>query len=178
MRFRRAIPALTLTLGLALPGLLPGCGWTPLYADRTTGPADADLRAIRVDPIPERIGQRLGIALRDSLNPSGIPTPQRYELKTTLAVAREDLGVQSQGLATRGELDVVATYVLTDMTTKTVLLTNTVHVSDSFDILANAYATIVTEDDARTRTVEELRTEILARLTLLMQRRRGEGASG
>ncbi len=172
MRLRR----FAFLLVLIAPGLGAGCGWTPLYADRTTAPAGVDLRAIKVDPINERIGQRLEMGLRTSLNPTGIPTPVRYELKTTLGVARSDLGIQSQGLATRGQVDVVATYVLTDAATRKKLLTNTLHVSDSFDILANGYATVVTEDDARTRTVEELRSEIVARLTMFMQRR--EAADG
>jgi LPS-assembly lipoprotein len=166
MRLRR----LAFALILAAPGLCAGCGWTPLYADRTTTPAAADLRAIKVDPISERIGQHLETALRTSLNPTGIPTPVRYELKTVLAVTRSDLGIQSQGLATRGQVDVAATYVLTEIASKKPLLTNTIHVSDSFDVLANGYATVVTEEDARTRTVEELRGEIVARLTMFMQR--------
>ncbi|MBV9018252.1 MAG: hypothetical protein JO058_21585, partial [Alphaproteobacteria bacterium] len=53
-----------LLLALAAAAGLPGCGWTPLYADLETGPADAELRAIKVSPIPERIGQRLALGLR------------------------------------------------------------------------------------------------------------------
>lgn len=173
MRLRRLVFA----LALFAPGLCPGCGWTPMYADRATSPAAADLRAIKVDPINERIGQHLEMALRNSLNPDGIPSPVRYELKTTLSMTRADLGIQSQGLATRGQVDVSATYVLTDIASKKPLLTNTIHVSDSFDILANGYATVVTEDDARTRTVEELRGEIIARLTMFMQRHEVDPAS-
>jgi LPS-assembly lipoprotein len=172
MRLRR----FAFLLALTVPGLCPGCGWTPMYADHATLPAAADLRAIKVNPINERIGQRLEMALRTSLNPDGIPSPVRYELRTVLAVTRSDLGIQSQGLATRGQVDVAATYVLTDIASKKLVLTNTIHVSDSFDILANGYATVVTEDDARTRTVEELRGEIVARLTMFMQRR--ETAAG
>jgi LPS-assembly lipoprotein len=166
-------PRRLLLAALAATPLFAGCGWTPLYADRESGPADEDLRAIRVAPIPERIGQRLEIALRDSLNPEGRPAPQRYLLQTTLQTVLGNLGVQSQGLGTRGKLDVVATYVLTDIASNAVLLRNTIHVADSFDILANEYATVVAEDDARTRAVEELRREIVARLTMFMQRRRG-----
>ncbi|HEY1794565.1 MAG TPA: LPS assembly lipoprotein LptE [Stellaceae bacterium] len=172
MRLRR----FAFLLALTAPGLASGCGWTPMYADRATMPAAADLRSIKVAPITERIGQRLEMALRSSLNPTGIPTVPRYELKTTLAVSTSDLGIQSQGLATRGQLDVVATYVLSEIAPKKPLLTNTIHVSDSFDILANGYSTVVTADDARTRTVEELRGEIVARLTMFMQRQ--EAAPG
>ena len=56
---------------------LSGCGWAPLYADIETEAASEELRAIKVDPIAERIGQRLEIALRNSLNPTGEPTPAR-----------------------------------------------------------------------------------------------------
>ena len=164
-----------IALVAAAPVFCAGCDWTPLYASRETGPADAELRAIKVAPISERIGQRLEIALRDTLNPTGIPTPVRYELKTTLAVQRSDLGIQSQGLATRGQVDVTATYSLSDIATKATLLRNTIHVADSFDILANGYATVVTEEDARVRTVQELRDEIAARLTMFMQRRHAAG---
>src|SRR5438034_3017915 len=93
--------SLGLMLGLGLSALA-GCGWAPLYADPATGPADEELRAIGVAAIPERIGHRLALALRESLNPTGQPTRQRYLLRTTLQVARLDLGIQTQGLGTRG----------------------------------------------------------------------------
>jgi len=74
MTARRVFLGWALALAFA-PG---GCGWAPLYADLESGPADEDLRAIRVSPIPERIGQRLPLALRISLIPEGIPTPALY----------------------------------------------------------------------------------------------------
>jgi LPS-assembly lipoprotein len=150
---------------------LNGCGWTPMYADVATGPADADLRAIRVTPIPERIGQHLAIALRDSLNPTAEPTPKRYVLSITLQVVRLDLGVLTQGIGTRGRLEVYANFTLADISAGTVLLAQTSHVNESFDILANQYSNVVTEEDARTRAVEELRRDLLARLTVFFQRR-------
>ncbi|HJU16146.1 MAG TPA: LPS assembly lipoprotein LptE [Stellaceae bacterium] len=167
MSGRRAV----LLLLAAAPLALSGCGWRPLYADPQSGPTDAALRAIRVAPIAERIGQRLELRLRDALNPTGIPAPQRYVLRTTLAIFRSDLGIQSQGLATRGKLDVYATFFLVDLPTGHVLLTNTAHSADGFDISANEYATIVAEDDARTRIVGELAQDIMTRLSLFLQRR-------
>jgi LPS-assembly lipoprotein len=150
---------------------LNGCGWTPMYADVATGPADAELRAVRVAPIAERVGQKLAIALRDSLNPSGEPTSQRYVLGITLQVVRLDLGVLTQGIGTRGRLEVYASVTLTDIAGNTALLSLSSHVNESFDILANQYSNVVTEEDARNRAVEELRRDILARLTVFFQRR-------
>src|SRR5437879_3013338 len=134
MTARRSL--LAVAVGAAALGL-SGCGWRPLYADRETGPGDAELRAIKVDPIPERIGQRLGLALRESLNPDGVPAPQRYRLSILLTTARADLGIQQTGLGSRGKLDANASITLRDIRTGAPLLTTTSHVAESFDILAN-----------------------------------------
>ena len=163
-------------LGFALPPLA-GCGWAPLYADPETGPADAELRAIHLAPIPERIGQKLAWALRQSFNPGGDPSPQRYLLRVTLQTVRSDLGVQVQGFGTRGRLDATASFFLSDIKSGAQLLSGAAHVAQSFDILANEYSDIVAEDDARTRAVEELRRDIINRLTVFMQRRAAQGAA-
>lgn len=164
---------LGIALGLGL-AMLGGCGWAPLYADLQTGPADEELRAIKIAPISERIGQKLALALRESLNPTGEPAPQRYLLRTTLSTARQDLGVQTQGLGTRGKLDAFANFTLSDSTTGAQLLIGTSHVAESFDILANMYSNVVAEEDARTRAVEGMRRDIVTRLTLFLQRRVAE----
>ena len=167
-------PRVLIALAAAVVQMLSGCGWAPLYADIESGPASEELRAIKVDPIPERIGQRLEIALRNSLNPSGEPTTPRYVLKTRLSVALGNLGIQSQGLGTLGQLDVFADYTLSDLQSSSQLLVHRVHVANSFDLNPNQYSTIVAEDDAAVRSVVELDQEIMARLTLFMQRRIAE----
>jgi LPS-assembly lipoprotein len=163
-----------IALAAAAAQVLSGCGWTPLYADIKTEAASEELRAIKVDPIAERIGQRLEIALRNSLNPTGEPTPTRYRLTTTLGVSLSNFGIQSQGLGTLGQIDATATFRLVELQTGSILLTNTVHVANSFDLNPNQYSTIVGEDDAGVRSVAELDREIVTRLALFMQRRTAE----
>jgi LPS-assembly lipoprotein len=167
---RRFLVAAALSASFALTS----CGWAPLYADPETGPASEELRAVQVDPILERIGQRLEIALRSSLNPSGEPAAALYRLRTTLSTSLSNLGIQSQGLATLGKLDVFATYFLIDMQSGNNLLVNTLHVANTFDLNPNQYSTIVGEDDAAVRSVAELDQEIVTRLTLFFQRRLAE----
>ena len=169
MAVPRTLLGMLLAFGLSV---LAGCGgWVPLYADAETGPADENLQAIKVTPIPERIGQKLALALRESLNPTGLPTPTRYVLRTTLQTVRSDLGLQSFGLGTRGKLDIYATYVLSDSRSNAQLLSASSHVAESFDILASEYAATVAESDAGTRAVEELRRDIVSQLTIFLQRR-------
>jgi LPS-assembly lipoprotein len=163
-----------IALAAAVAQMLSGCGWAPLYGGVETGPTSEELRAVKVDPISERIGQRLEIALRNSLNPTGEPTTPRYLLKTRLSVVLGNLGIQSQGLATLGQLDVYADYTLSDLQSGSQLVANRVHVANSFDLNPNQYSTIVAEDDAAVRSVAELDQEIMSRLTLFMQRRMAE----
>ena len=79
------------------------------------------------------------------------------------------MGIQSQGLGTRGEVQGYATYRLIEVATNKVLQTATIHASDSFDIQANGYSTVVAQNDAKVRVVEEIRREIVARLTIFLQ---------
>ena len=136
----------------------------------------ADLRAIQVLPISERIGQRLEMALRNSLNPTGEPTKFLYALHTTLTVSLSALGIQSQGTATLGRIDVSASFVLVDNRKGSTLLSNSAHVQNSFALNPNQYSTVVGEDDARVRSVAELNQEIVTRLTLFMEHRAAQNA--
>ena len=134
-------------------------------------------RGVARDPCrtdPERIGQRLQIALRSSLNPTGEPTPERYRLRITLATDLTNLGIESQGLASLGKFDVYATYTLIDSKSRQNLLVNTVHVANSFDLNPNQYSTVVGENDAAVRSAAELNQEIVTRLALFMERRLAE----
>jgi len=173
MTTRRAF----LACGLGLPAVLGGCGWEPLYANPDAGPASAALSEIRVDPIPERIGQRLEFALRHSFNPANEPAKQIYKLHVTLSTSVADLGIQSQGLGTRGAAYLAATYQLSEIATNKPLKLFTLHTVDSFDIQANGYSTVVAQDDAFNRCVEEARREIVARMTLFLQDRNAPAKS-
>jgi LPS-assembly lipoprotein len=154
---------------MALPLVLSACGWEPLYANRDTAVGFSKLEAIKVNPIAERVGQQLEMGLRQSFNPNGEVAKQTYVLAVTLQQVLLNSGIQSQGLGTRGELHLTARYQLIDIATNRVLQTGVVHSNDSFDIQANGYSTVVAETDAGRRDVEELRREIVARMTLFMQ---------
>ena len=168
----RRLPRRPVLLALALG--LSGCGWAPLYSEAVGGPASEELRAIYVEPILERIGQRLRLALRASLNPTGEPTPERYRLRTTLSTGLVNVGIESQGLASLGQYHVYATFTLIDSKTQKVLLVNTIHVANSFDLNPNQYSTVVAEDDALVRGAVELNQEIVTRLAVFMERRLAE----
>jgi hypothetical protein len=168
---------LSLGLGFGLPALLTSCSWEPLYANHESDPVNAELRQILVSPIVDRLGQRLEFALRDSFNPTNEPAEHIYRLQVALSTTFSDLGIQSQGLGTRGEVQVYATYHLFDIASGEQLQADTIHAIDSFDIQANGYSTVVAQEDAFKRCGEEIRREIVGRLTLFLQSRKATAAS-
>jgi len=151
---------------------LAGCGgWAPLYANPQTGPAAADLRAVEVAPIAERIGQNLELALRAAFNPDGVPTPKRYMLRVTLQVTKQNLGITTQGFGTLGRTDAYAHFTLADSKTGEQVFAGVSHFNDSFDLLANGYSNVVAQNDSEIRVVDALRDNLLTRLTVFFQHR-------
>ncbi|MBL8587598.1 MAG: hypothetical protein JNK46_03630 [Methylobacteriaceae bacterium] len=78
---RRAFGALA-AIAAALP--LAGC-FQPLYGSGGVGGVDvaAEMRAIAVDPIPDRFGHYLGNELIFALNGTGQAAPTKYRLLVT-----------------------------------------------------------------------------------------------
>ena len=161
---RRAVLAL-----LLLP--LAACGFHPLDGEYAQGIDEPELAAIKVAPIRDRIGQQLEWALREELNPRGVSAESRYTLLVSLSITRTDLGLQRDASATRGRIDALAQFSLLDHAGKSIYSSHTQSVS-AFNIVNDAYASQVAEDDARTRTVRDLSEEIRTRLALFLRQRR------
>lgn len=162
---RRAL----LLAALALAPALAGCGFRPLYAERAAA-MDPALAAVRVEPISDRIGQQLEITLRDGFNPTGVGTSAQYSLRVTLTTYRREIGIRTDGTASRVQFDVYANYTLTRLADAVVLLTATTRSTNGVDITNNEYATVVAEDSSRERAVREIGTEIQTRVAVALKR--------
>jgi LPS-assembly lipoprotein len=147
---------------LKLPVLLvAGCGFRPLYAPR--GAADPSLAAIQVAPIPERIGQRLTLALRDAFSGGGASVDPRYTLHVSLATTRREVGLRRDASASRVEIDVAARYTLVDHAAREEVMSGVARSFGGVDRVENEYANIVGEEDAHLTALDELAAEIQAR---------------
>lgn len=164
---------LSLRAALAL-ALLPlaACGFHPLYAESEEARYEPELAAIKVAPIANRIGQQLELSLREAFNPRGLSVEPRYTLSVTLIVTRVDLGIQRDAAATRGRVDVTAAILLADTKTAQVLYHSRTQATSSFNIVDDAYAAHVAEDDLRTRTVRDLTDEIRTRVAFYLREKR------
>jgi LPS-assembly lipoprotein len=154
---------------LLLP--LAACGFHPMYGREEQVVDEPELAAISVAPIIDRMGQQLELSLREALNPEGLAVKQRYKLFVTLTAARTDLGIQRDATSTRGRISAYVNLQLFDIAAnKSIYNSRTQSIAD-FNILEDAYAAQVAEDDARTRAVRDLTAEIRTRLTLFVHDR-------
>jgi LPS-assembly lipoprotein len=156
---------------LAVALLLGGCGFHPLYGEGARQADEPLLAAIKVAPIPNRMGQQLEFALREELNPRGIETATRYRLDVILTISNVDLGIQSDATATTGRVDVFAVFNLIDIKSNKPIYSSRARTTASYNITNDAFAAQIAFDDAHTRNVRELTEEISTRLTLFLRQR-------
>lgn len=159
---------------LVVLGLLGACGFRPLYGDRTAGGTPSKLAMIKVEPIPDRIGQQLHNHLLTALNPRGPSRRPRYILQTQVEESTSSLAVRKSAFATRANLTVKANYSLTTPAGGKTLFSAKSSITVSYNILDSEFATLMAERDARARAVREVSEDIRIRLGVFLARRQGK----
>ena len=157
-------------------GLNSGCGFRPLYgeSDEGTTVASEELQTVRINPLPDRAGQKFHNLLRNRLNPKGQPQTPRYVLSIRLSETKEALAIREDETATRANLTMNASFSLTDASGGQALLRGLSSSTNSYNIVDSQFATYVAEEDARERALRELSDDIKLRLSAFFVQRRPE----
>lgn len=150
--------------------LLAGCGYRPLYGERGADNASVadELTQIRIESIPDRVGQQMYNMLRERLNPYGKPERAKYALSVALSETRENLFLEKDETATRANLTLKANFVLRRMDDSGVVVTGFSRSVSSYDILSSQFASVVSEEDARQRGARAISDDIRTRLALAL----------
>ena len=150
---------------------LSGCGFRPLYGEAEDGSsAFDDLETIQIAALPDRTGQQLHNLLRDRINPRGQPNRPEYVLRITLSEKTEKLAIAQDETATCANLRLSATFTLTLLNSKAVVMKGRSNSANSYNIVDSQYATYVSENDARERALRELSEDIRLRLAAYFAR--------
>ncbi len=168
-------------LGLAaLAATLAGCQVRPLYADRAgAGPEvtkELAAVAIKFDEPRDNDDRRRLQALRNDLifaftGGGGAPEP-RYELRLFLSTRSAELGIeQYQDVPAARMIAITATFTLTDLTTRSVVMSGTSFANASYDFSSQRFANIRAERDAENRAVDTLARNIQARVATALATR-------
>ncbi len=151
----------------ALPALLAGCGFHPLYAPRpggSMGAAQAGLAAIAVGPIPERAGQLLRQALQDHFERAGGGVTPRFRLAVTYGIGTDLIGIQKDNSVSRVRLVGNARWTLTaDAPGGGTLVSGSARAVDGYDIINQQFFAADLSSEAVVRRLAEA---VAARITL------------
>ena len=159
---RRAL----LSAAAALPLLAAGCTFRPLYRP-SRNPAAApeqQLAAVRIVPLTDRLGQLMHNALRNELNPRGQPSNPSYRLVLSLDETTDEVAIRSDETASRNDIILVARFQLVREGSDEQLLNASSTVTDSYDVLASAFATDSAQEAARERNVRRLAKQVRLQL--------------
>jgi LPS-assembly lipoprotein len=144
---------------------LSGC-FQPLYGEAAHPGLVADLRAIEVASIKDRLGHYLQDNLITDLNGTGQTiSPPKYRLTVTVATVTTTPTVASQtNVASSATLSGEATYTLTKADGGAPVLTGTAQAAAAYDRTIQRYADIRAARDAEIRLARALSAEISTRL--------------
>jgi LPS-assembly lipoprotein len=166
---RRAV-ALSLSVGVSV--LLAGC-LRPLYGPTASGQSmQAELAAIEVPEIPERLGHYLRSELMFLLDGSGQPSPKRYRLTinptTNVSTAVIDAASTRADAAT---LTGNAPFQLKAVDGDRMIFTGTAVGSATYDRSNQRYATVRAARDAEIRLAKLLAEQIKNRVAAALASR-------
>ena len=157
-----------LLLLTAVSGLsLSGCGYRPLYGQAATNPGvKANLSAIDISQIPDRIGQKMHIELERRLHPRGQMAASSHNLKITLSQSSQNVTVAKDTSATRANLRLAANYKLIRLSDSREVFSGSLFSVVSHNILKSDYATLVAKNDARDRAVVDMGEQLERRMAI------------
>lgn len=165
-RFR--LPVIAALCAVALGGCL-----RPLYGP-TAGGSDlrAELAAIDVAMVPERLGHYLRSELIFMLDGSGMPSPKKYKLEIKPTVSQSSAVVDSVvARADAATLVGTAAYTLKNIGDGTVIASGTANGSATYDRTAQRFGNVRAARDAEVRLGKMLAEQIRNRLSATLSSR-------
>ncbi len=162
---RAALVSLTLGVSLA------GC-FQPMYGGPSGQALVQDFQAIKVEPIPERIGHYLANDLIFALNGTGSTVQPRYRLVVNVKQRVQAPLVDTvSGRATSGMLLVDADYRLLPIAGGPPIASGVAFTTASYDRTSQRFANLRAARDAEIRSARSLADQIRTRLATDLSRR-------
>ncbi|MDJ0894964.1 MAG: LPS assembly lipoprotein LptE [Alphaproteobacteria bacterium] len=155
---------------IAVALAVASCGFRPLYSGRTGGADGGELAQIRVQAIPDRVGQILYNHLLDRLNPRGQADVVKYTLDTQLRVQETKLALTQADVATRGNIETRAFFQLREIETQEIVFESSSRITNGYDIVQQQYAAQVAREAAVKRALREISDDMRFKLASFLTR--------
>ena len=163
-------------LALAVGGpALTACGFRPLYGARAGGTAAADLAAVEIGVVSDRLGQLLRNGLIAGMSPLGEPADPRFRLNLTLSQSSTALAIQQDTTITRYDQRIDVSFVLVELATGLASFRGRSLAIGGYDAVSSDFATFTAQQDSAKRTVREVAEDIWAQLAAYFAGRQAGG---
>ncbi len=165
----KTLRAVAITVVLAA---VSGCGFTPLYGERSLSAAPSvndAMRQVVIRPLPDRQGQKLRQVLREQLQPRGMTDRPLYDLEVQLTTRIEEVGVRRDATSSRANYILIANFFLNEGPNR--LVGDRVQAIVSYNILDEQYATVASQADAENRAIRIVGEDIKTRLAVYFHKR-------
>lgn len=163
---------------LALPFLLPlgGCGFTPLYAERSGGAVTGELAMLDVTAPETTLGRELKYNLLDLLSNSGNPPANpAYRVVLSPVIYDEDVAIEQDAEVTRRNRVLVVPFRLIDTATNKSVMHSTSRARSSYNRVDSEFANIVAAEDAQKRIAKTVAQDIKLQLGIHFDRQAKAG---
>lgn len=151
-------------VALAAVGGLAGC-FQPLYGEAAHPGLTAEMRAVEVAPIPDRIGHYLGDDLIARMNGSGVSPAPKYRLTIKLTQSSQTPTIESQiDTASAATIVGVAKFDLTKIDGGAVVYSGSATAAAAYDRYLQSFTNLRAARDAEIRIARVLADEIELRV--------------
>ena len=149
---------------LTMPLFATGC-FQPLYSEASHPGLVADMRAIAVDPIPDRFGHYLTSDLITDLNGTGSTPEPKYRLKVTLTQSVQTPTIESQiNAADAATVTATAHFILTPAGGGEPIINRVASSTAVYDRTTQRFADLRAQRDVELRLSRALAAEIELRV--------------
>lgn len=153
---------------------LAACGFTPMYGSGKGASgvsATQGLDKVDIALIPDQSGVFLRNILIDNFYQDGYPTAPTHTLTIdNLKEGEYNLDITRASEATRKQIRLTASMVLTDRATGTQVVARQLTAITSYNVLGSQFTTRVSENDAREAALSDLARQIEAQTALYFKR--------
>lgn len=157
---------LRITLALAAPLLLAGCGLQPMYAGGGSGAVARAVASVDVAPIAGKSGWLVRHALSDRLGSGsgGAGGQPGYRLDVRLDEKLQGLGQLSDDTITRERRTMRARYQLVDLSNGAIVVDATASVDGGLDVVSSEYSVIAAEQTVQENLARGIADQIVSRV--------------
>ena len=156
---------------LACAGMLTGCGFQPMYGDRSRNySTPAQFAQIEVNDIAGRPGHHLRNDLIDRFSARGGNFKKQYRLDIALTDRKDGLAIRADETVTRFNYRLLSNFRLIRIGDQQVLYESSLRVTSAFNVVKSEFATLSAERDAEERAARDMSSEIITRLAIYFQR--------